>query len=628
MVPVVAFAQLNNVNSILSDDFDRANNLYDLGFYDEAILYYSQGLEDDPSDQKAIERLATSYMKVGEYRAAYAQYSILFDLTAVKNIQLIKNFAETCLSVGDLEKSTYWFQQARNLDDSDQVIVNKLEGIQNHALFFTDTSRISIKPVSFNTEESEFGFRPLNEGAAIVSSHKNDLIIHRNYLRSIETFTNVYTYDERGQESDSTRTLLKLPGYLKSNDGPISQSDRYIAISRNTGKSKSSVKNTLGIYVYTLTEGEWKFESEFTFNSKLYSNTHPWLNSRGDTLYFASDMPGGQGGFDIYYSVLSNYEWSEPRNLGKAINTSGQELFPMRDGYKLYFTSNGLPGLGGLDNYVLNLNEPNAKPINLGYPLNTGYDDIAMYASGDQGYLSSNRPEGKGFDDIYTYSIAPLPPKGTIDITVIDKLNNLPVEAVHLGFIYQMDTLRSITERDGFVSESVNPGSYKVLVNKEKYKPTSFLVVIKDKDLIKRSVYIDPIIDMERIAPDSILFALGKYELKEGAKEELNEVASSLKKYPMLTLKIAAYTDSRGTKDYNQELSNRRAEATYEYLLSQGIDSARMTRAGYGETMPLNRCVDGVRCSEEEHAANRRIEFLLKEEEKADDESEIPVKND
>jgi len=614
-IPFFALAQLNNVKGVLSDPFEKANNLYDLGFYEEAIKYFEEALTIDPSNQKGLERLATSNMKISKYQKAFSYYSILFQLTAVKNTEVIRNYAESSLSVGDLKTASYWFNQAKIVDESNEVFQNKLDGIENYNLFFTDSARVTIEPVSFNTEDAEFALRPFNEGIVITSSQKNDLIIHRNYLKQIEAYTDIYTYKGVGDQYDTTRQLLKFENYQKSNEGPLSQSYSLIAVSRNRGNIEKRSKNTLGIYFYKKSEeeGAMVLDSEFPYNSSLYSNTHPWINPMSDTLLYVSNMQGGLGGFDIYISTYSNYEWSKPINLGDKINTSSQELFPIMDQKVLYFTSNGHPGLGGLDNYKTDLYQGEIKVFNLGAPLNSGFDDLSIYAINDNGYFASNRPGGKGLDDIYKFTIAPPPPEATINITVLDKLNNQPVKEaeVSINNFAEIHTLSTL--EDGTVSYTGSPNQFIVTIKKESYEKKSFPVILKNEDILNKTIFINPIIKMDIVAPDSIMFNLGEYELKAKAKEELMLIVASMKKYPTLNLSIAAHTDSRGTMAYNQILSDKRAEETSSYLISQGVDANRITSAGYGETKLLNECKNGVKCTEVEHAANRRIEFMLKE---------------
>lgn len=402
-----------------------------------------------------------------------------------------------------------------------------------------------------------------------------------------------------------------MKNYLSSNDGPISQADRFIAISRNNGKSKKNINNTLGIFFYTLQDDEeLVLDSEFLFNSKLYSNTHPWLNTLGDTLYYVSNMQGNYGGYDIYYSVLSDYKWSIPVNLGGEINTSANELFPMIDDSLLYFSSNGHKGLGGLDNYKVNLSKETKEVMNLGFPLNSGFDDMSIYIESDAGYIASNRPGGMGMDDIYQFKITPAP-KATISIKVIDNLNNMPVEDVLVSYKTFTDSLSIKTANDGTISAVVVPDNFIFHVIKEGYEHESFPIIIHNGDEYEKTVYLEPIIDLEVIAPDSIMFHLGKFELKAIAEEELLLIEESMKKYPHLRLMIAAHTDSRGSTEYNQKLSEKRARSTFDYLVKLGVDPSRITSVGYGETKLINDCKDGVKCSKEEHAANRRIEFFL-----------------
>lgn len=610
LFPSLVFGQLNNIQGVISSSFDKANNLYDLGFYNESIQYFEEGLLVESSNQNSIERLATSYMKIGDYKNSWSHYLVLFDLTAVKDIEIIKNFAEVSLATGDLANASYWFTKASQLDGMNEVYNNRLQGVHDYNNFYTDSALVKINGIALNTEHAEFGLRPFNKGIALVSSESKDLVIQNNYLRGAESFTNLYRYQGVSIKSDSSRKLIKLKNHLSSNDGPISQSDRFIAVSRNIGKSKKNVKNTLGIFFYTIEEGEMEFDSEFPHNGKSYSTTHPWLNPHGDTLYFASNMKGNYGGFDIYYSIYTDYKWSTPVNLGENINTSANEIFPMMDYGNLYFSSNGHKGLGGLDNYKVNLKDPALEVINLGYPLNSGYDDMSIYIELDSGFFASNRLGGKGMDDIYQFKINPAP-EATVKITVKDKLNEEPIEEAKVSFKTYTDSLSLLTENDGVASTIVTPNNFIFNITKKGYEHASFPTIIHNGDEFVKTLFLEPIIDLEIIAPDSIMFHLGKFELKEIAEEELLLIVESMEKYPHLKLLIAAHTDSRGKAGYNQTLSEKRADETFNYLVKLGIAPDRITKSGFGESRLLNNCKDGVKCSEEEHAANRRIEFFL-----------------
>jgi outer membrane protein OmpA-like peptidoglycan-associated protein len=185
----------------------------------------------------------------------------------------------------------------------------------------------------------------------------------------------------------------------------------------------------LGIYTSKEKEGIWGSMEAFEHNNKEYSVAHPSISLDGSKMYFVSDKPGGMGGTDIYVSKRKGDSWEEPVNVGASVNTSGNEMFPYIVGDStLYFSSDGLVGLGGMDVFYINLNDSTAVARNMGYPLNTRYDDFGLICFPSQmaGYFCSNRPGGKGDDDIYLFKLHP-PDSITIHGIVVDADTNLPI---------------------------------------------------------------------------------------------------------------------------------------------------------------------------------------------------------
>jgi outer membrane protein OmpA-like peptidoglycan-associated protein len=373
----------------------------------------------------------------------------------------------------------------------------------------------------------------------------------------------------------------------------------------------------LGIYFYREDEkGKLVYDSEFPFNESTYSATHPAFNSTGDTLFFASDMAGGFGGMDIYYSTLVGTVWLAPINVGELINTAKNEIYPFVDQGILYFSSDGHPGLGGIDTYTVSEVDGNSEISNLGYPLNTSWDDFGIYINDDHGFIASNRPEGQGSDDIYEFQLLPIPiiiEPVEFSLTLSDESNNAPIIDAQVKFIQDVDTIAYTSNRDGVVIDSLMPGNYLVEVKKHSYEDYSFDLYLEERINIEKKVELTSSIVTHIVSPDSILFKYGKYLLLDTAPTtELDAIVQTLNDYPEFMLVISAHTDSRGKSAYNQWLSEKRAASAANYILSSGIDGSRIIQKGYGETRLLNNCRDGVKCSAKFHAVNRRLEFDFK----------------
>ena len=371
--------------------------------------------------------------------------------------------------------------------------------------------------------------------------------------------------------------------------------------------------------------------SPFKYNNKEeYSVGHPAISPDGDILYFVSDMPGGVGETDIYYCVKNvDGTWETPQNAGTTINTSGKEMFPVieKNG-DLYFSSNGHPGMGGLDMFrSTGSKETWSEPENLKHPFNSPKDDFAILFTeeGKTGFFTSNRDGGEGADDIYSfkYTPPPVPTKLTLQVTTWEKMEN--------------DTLAILTDEVNILyCESSNPknkrkltnmgdGKYEVVISCDsKYEVSAisnkfFAVPAQTiethcetfNDTVFVKFVFERIVLNKEIVIENIYYDYNKANIKPEAAIELGKVISLLKENPAIIIELGSHTDSRGSDSYNLDLSQRRADAAVKYIVENGISQERITAKGYGETKLLNRCSNGVRCSEQEHQKNRRTEFKI-----------------
>ncbi|MBK7940159.1 MAG: OmpA family protein [Lewinellaceae bacterium] len=473
------------------------------------------------------------------------------------------------------------------------------------------------------------------------------------------------------------------------NEGPLcfSRDNHTVFQTRNNNKdgvlkSNAAGKSTLKIYESKYGKPLWTKPVELPFNSDDYSCMHPSLSADGSKLFFASDMPGGYGGFDLYYVDRNNGAWGQPVNLGPVVNTAKQEIFPfISPSGALFFTSNGRSNtLGGLDIYYVNepLNNPE-EVVNLGDQINSDADDMAFILddSGKKGFFSSNRARGAGKDDIYLFE-SPRGLEGIAQpetnealIVVKDAVTGAPLQQAAIRILQASDDGFAGSPNDFFSVRLVpqtgkpnvfniqlvlkNPDDlgtadlysnaegkarteftryqhYLVVVSLEGYQPKENLITVDHEREITLAINLEPEtpLQTQNLAAKDSLFPAGdiregvtiisekqifddnKSTLSGAAVNYLNALAEIWRTFPGMEIDLVAHTDTRGDAGFNRQLSEERAKNAKTYLIFKGIDENRIQTYGKGESEPRNRCVEGVNCSDEEHAQNNRLEIRIR----------------
>lgn len=408
--------------------------------------------------------------------------------------------------------------------------------------------------------------------------------------------------------------------------GPIAfaKSDNLMFVTQNlhAGSKKNTSKTIrLGLYYSNRMGGKWDIFKPFKYNSESYSVAHAALSADGKLLYFVSDMPGGFGGTDIYYCRFEGNTWTNPVNAGAVINTARNEMFPFlhSDG-TLYFSSEGHPGLGGLDIFSSTQDSLGnwSVPKNMGPPVNSGSDDFSWVISkkNDKAYFTSNRPGGKGADDIYEAifdeNYAPVEVcKSVVKGKIVDKASGLSVKNASV-FLEGFDKIS--TGDSGRFSVEMDCLELKKLlkVTAPGYFPAQSEVQLNaDTKLLEINLLLEKVEVNKPIQINKIYYDLDKSDIREDAKKELDVLVSLLEENPSWIIELGSHTDSRADVNYNLKLSDARAKAAVEYLVLKGIAKERLYAKGYGESKLVNGCKDGATCSEEQHAQNRRTEFKL-----------------
>lgn len=615
--------------------------LADKAFHDfswrEAIDLYTYAHEKDPENVYVIRKLADSYRNIGETEMVEKWLAMLIEMGEEQPEDLF-NYSMALKTNGKYDLSEEYLKEYAKLSPEDGR-VNLEQSLLDYINFLVqDSARYEVETLPFNTKGADWGPTLYKNRLVYVSTGNPEASRDIKYNWDQLPFLDIYSVeiDEYGNYSKPDIYAKEL--MTSFHDGPAtfdSNIDRMYFNSNRSAKntSGSDNANNLQIYYADLEDGKWELKGGFKYNDVRDNYRHPSIDASGDVLYFASDRPGGKGGNDIWWCRKLNGEWGEPVNL-EEINTEGEEVFPFiaNDGV-LYFSSDGLGGMGGLDIYMALPDRGVFTSVeNMGYPVNTSRDDFGLVLdeTGMTGYFSSDRPGGLGHDDIYQVDILYVPVQ--IRGVVRDRINTYELEGVKVALLDEnMDTIEvAYSKEDGeFVFSAFKQRNYKLVVTKEDYLPAEKEISTYNKlpnekilveifiemnfDLMDQPDRLEPL-SLEKIGDDElqiiqiehINYAFDSDEILKDAAYILDKMVDMIRKYPDLEVIIESHTDSKGSDEYNLRLSKRRAASAYEYLVSKGIEPTTIQYTGYGETQLLNHCDDGVDCIEEEHAINRR----------------------
>ena len=705
---MAGFSQDFSVKRKLADSYF---NQYD--FY-KAIPLYSQLVESNPQDSLAYEKLALTYDHLNDSENAERCYAFLATSKEPKP-EFLLGYARALSRNGKYDQAIVWYGRYSQSMPRDPRGIAFGDAYRNIWAFFRDSSSCMIKKAPFSSTSDDFSPSYFGESVVFSSDRPGFSLLHSTYNWTNTPFLDLYV-----ARRDSS-VAKPFSGELNSkyHEGPVtfSRGQDTIIFTRSNYFNSRLHKSGEGINKLSLfraiwdgIQKKWSDITPLSMNSNEYSVEHPALSLDGSRLYFASDMPGGEGGFDLYVCrrITANDGkpgWDKPVNLGPGINSRGNEMFPFadKDG-NLWYASNGIPGLGGLDIFrAEKMKEGFAKPVNVGYPLNTRFDDFGLVTigTGEEGYFSSDRNNNYGNDDIYSFSkyyrkpilvydrqTGVVLPKSLIEVEELGaapgKIAAISAAAALYSFkpyksydlsareagytpgrismkqeqIRQVDTIRIALHRDApqlnlkglvysastraplagytavitggpglaqefrsdaqglFTGELKAENRYRITVTGSGGKnnciasPVELTTVGIAKDSTFNVLF--PVYcEGDLIAMEDIYYDLDKYNIREDAAKILDKLFKLMSDYPQMKIELRSHTDSRASAGYNMALSDKRAKSAAAYLFSKGIARNRIVGKGYGETMLLNKCSDGVPCSEEEHQRNRRTEFKI-----------------
>lgn len=624
----------------------KANKQSDRGEYELAIARYEKLKENPKYAGEANFKIAESYRLTNRPKKAKKYYE-----AAIKNgyrgEEAFYYLAYALKATGDYTGAENQFKRFLSVAQNDIMISQaekELDNLMEIVLLDENESFYKVKNLtSINTKAAEYS--PVyHEGNLFFTSNRYG---GKTYKATGTPFTNIYYAGTKGARVDTAS--IKLFGETlntpNANDGTLAFSPdgkSVVYAKGNTGKRKGTAD--VNLYISRYRNKSWSEPRMLSVSKPDTWDSSPCFSRDGRTLYFASlrNDDNSQGGLDLYSARMDRRgRFGSVKNLGPDINTPGDEMFPYisSDGH-LYFSSTGQPGFGGLDIFVAKRKGGEVSIENLGKPVNSNSDDFGINLfKADRGFFSSNRPEGKGDDDIWTF-VNDDPNLKTVNyflegITMSHNEKDEPyiISNVRVMLIdFQQNILdEMVVGADGKFNFRVYENeNYELMAEKVGNDAQDFFVTRLDYTTIGRSIpqeelielvtdvtfdtlmYLDKIILEKSIVLENIYYDFAKWDIRPSAAVELDKLVDILIDNPEISIELSSHTDSVDTDAYNQRLSQRRAESAVNYIIQAGISPTRIIAKGYGESQPIARNTnpDGTD-NPEGRQKNRRTEFKV-----------------
>jgi outer membrane protein OmpA-like peptidoglycan-associated protein/tetratricopeptide (TPR) repeat protein len=578
-------------DSTYADPYIMMGDIYqDQGKAELAADYYRRALRFNPEREDIVwSLLANTLYSLEQYAEASIYYEKI--LNSTQSSQELKTIAEKKLEISLFRKSL----------------------IENP---------VSYNPVNIgkgvNTGADEYINALAADGSGIYFTRRS-----KNNTDRPREFIEDYYFAAFSADSVKKAVLLDYPPGKQNDAGAlcISPDGRLLFF---TSCFRADSYGSCDLYYSEKQGNVWSVARNMgSVVNSAYWDSQPSVSPDGKTLYFASSRPGGKGGSDIWKTVRNNNgDWSKPVNIGAPVNTPGEEMAPFIhfDNQTLYFCSGGHPGMGGADLFRSSfINSSWTEPGNLGYPVNSSADELVIIvnAEGDQGYISCNNLEGAGGYDIYRFELSKAArpvPVSYLKGKVYDKSSGLPLEARFELIDIEQDSVivdaRSDRQNGEFLVCLPCNRNYALNVSCDGYLFYSDHFPLSETkssiDPVVKDIPLEPVAVGKTMILRNIFYDTDQYQLKPESFAELDKLLDFLKNNLSLWIEIGGHTDDQGTEDYNAELSLKRAQAVFQYLIDRGTEPGRISCKGYGESKPVS-----PNDSEEGRAQNRRTEITI-----------------
>lgn len=608
------------VNKKAAATYSKAIDLLQNDELQSAIPIINEALQQDPEFVDALLSLGGVYGQLKDYNNSIIYFQKAFAIDSAYTRFYLLPYSINLAGAGrfnDALQAVNQFLNIPNLNDKSKKLATYRKSCYEFAIQYAATH-----------PSDNYTFAPVNLGDSV-----NTAALEYYPSFTIDDSLFVFTRRNAGNiREDFYKSTLTAKGYSKAelikgdiNSEPskgalnISQDGDWLLFAGNfPGKGYGD----FDLYISYNTPSGWSEAINLGGNINTdFVETAPSLSPDKNALYFTSNRPGGYGGYDLYVSFRVNGKWQPAINMGPQINTKGDEMAPFihADNQTLYFTSNGLPGYGGTDIYMVRKtgNKSWGTPENLGYPINTKDNEGSIFvaADGTTAYYASDRADTKGLLDLYSFTLRPdVRPIKTLYVKgyVTDSKTNkgLPC-SVELSIDSSQQVLNDVqTDETGFYFITLPVGkNYTFTVNRKGYMFYSDVFNLADKpsdSVYEKNISLEPVALNATVRLKNIQFDTKSFQLAPVSMIELNKLVQLMNDNPSMKIQINGYTDNVGSDADNLKLSQARSQSVADYLISKGIDAKRLSAKGFGETQPI---ADNT--TEAGRAANRRTEFIV-----------------
>ncbi|HRH38744.1 MAG TPA: OmpA family protein, partial [Flavobacteriales bacterium] len=559
----------------------------------DAACHYEKAMQH-MDDRNVALRAAEAYRQQNKLTKAIDWYAYADRMTATTAADALA-YGRALQSMGRIGEAAKQFERLLAEKPEDAIVRELGMAIADNDSFYMDSSLYSVKEIPTPGLVSAFAAVP--NGNSIFFAGEAQAQGKNTNPWNNASFLDLYQATRGEAGNWSMPQTIKGDVNARFHEGPCAFSadgatmyfTRSDYFKFRLNKDQNAVSHLMLFSATRQSGGGWGHIKSFAYNGSDFSAGHAALNATGDVLYYISDMPGGFGGTDIYACKKTVEGWGYPKNLGPTVNSAANEMFPTTKGDTLFFASNGHRTMGGLDIFYSVLKDEDwSDPKNMNYPLNTPFDDFCftLLPDGRSGYLSSNRG---GTDRIYTFNENE--PTLTLEASFYDEESGSPMADVEVRMLdpIEAEPVIQVTNVDGQVTFPLQPGrDYHISASKDgvfaegrdiSTKGQRTDRIYREEFRMKRVEYDKPFI------VDNIYYDYDKWDIRPDAALELDTLAMFMMENIDLNFELGSHTDSRASDQYNLVLSDMRAKSAVDYLIRRGVDQTRITARGYGEKL-------------------------------------------